>query len=55
MNNKRKTPCQDCKPRIKDSTYFWCNGCGEWEVVNGKAVRPAVPYLTTTMNQGGSR
>ena len=38
----RKTPCQDCAPNLRKGgiTYWWCNGCGEWKVVDGKAVRP---------------
>ena len=41
----RKTPCQNCKGgirtgRITEGNYWWCNGCGEWEIVGGKAVRP---------------
>jgi len=39
----RKTPCQSCKYHIKsgEAAHWWCNGCGEWMLVNGKAVRPA--------------
>ena len=38
----RKTPCADCKAMYRGSnaTSWWCAGCGEWEVVNGRFVRP---------------
>ena len=36
----RKTPCQGHgKPR-PETTGMICMGCGEWENVNGKWVRP---------------
>lgn len=39
---QRKTPCQSCKYHLKEgpNEHWWCFGCGEWIVVNGKAVRP---------------
>ena len=43
----RKTPCESCKHTVRraasgetNTQYIWCNGCGEWEIVNGKAYRP---------------
>ena len=40
----RKTPCDNCKGAIRLGNHingdnWWCNGCGEWTLVNGKAVR----------------
>ena len=40
--DKRKQPCADCKRTQAQS--WWCHGCGSWERVNGKAVRPAVGF-----------
>lgn len=41
--HKRKTPCDNCKGAIRlgNAAPAWiCWGCGEWKLVNGKAVRP---------------
>lgn len=52
----RKTPCPGIhRSTIATSDYFWCHGCGEWEIVNGKPVRPSMPQMTTSTNQGGYR
>lgn len=36
----RKSLCPSIhKDALSNSTYIWCAACGEWNVVNGKAVR----------------
>ena len=35
----RKTPCPEHRKSMLSSDYYICVGCGEWNIVNGKAVR----------------
>jgi gentisate 1,2-dioxygenase len=35
----RKTPCPEHRKSMLSATYYICAGCGEWNIVNGKAVR----------------
>ena len=39
--DQRKRPCAGIhRSDIASSTFFWCNGCGSWEIRDGRAVRP---------------
>lgn len=36
----RKTPCPEHRRSMLTGSFFICVGCGEWEIRDGKAVRP---------------